>query len=454
MFRYIVQRILQTIPVLLGASVLVFLFIHLIPGDPAVAMLGERATEENVERIREQLGLNKPLLLNLPYAYSYTCPEDSDGPVLDFLIFVWPTSCQRDVQFKDGWSLLRFNERDTIDALRVVDPGTPDEVTQEVDLRTALRLIGVRELSELELQPNEPQTFDVYNGAITVEIRSERSLFSDLFDSQYFTFLGRILRGDLGNSIQGNIPIGPEFARRFPATIELSIVALSLAILTGVPIGVLSAIRRNSWIDTLSMLGALVGVSLPVFVLGLILIYLFGVQLGWLPTGQRISSTLSLEPVTGLLLLDAVLRGNGEVFWDSVQHIILPSVALSTIPLSIIARITRSAMLEVLHQDYIRTARAKGLQEHIVVLRHALQNALLPVVTIIGLAMGSLLAGAVLTETIFSWPGIGKWLFDSIEGRDYPIVQSISLMITVVYVVVNLVVDLSYAWLNPRIRYE
>ncbi|GAB4527215.1 MAG: hypothetical protein Kow0063_02220 [Anaerolineae bacterium] len=454
MTRYIIRRILQTIPVLLGASVLVFLFVHLIPGDPAVVMLGERASQENVERIREQLGLNKPLLFNFPYEYEYACPEEYDGVVLDLLLVVIPASCERHVQYKEGWSLLRIAETTTIDALRVIDPGTPDETVQEVDLRTALRLIGVRDLADLNLEPGNSQTYEVYNGTITVALRTERTLVSDLFDSQYFTFLGRILRGNLGNSIQGNIPIGPEFVRRFPATVELSVAALSLAVIVGVPVGILSAIRRNSLIDTMSMLGALVGVSVPVFVLGLLFIYLFGVQLGWLPTGQRLSVTLSLEPITGLVLLDSILRGNSQVFFDALEHIILPSVALSTIPLSIIARITRSAMLEVLHQDYIRTARAKGLQERLVVLRHALRNAMLPVITVIGLAMGSLLSGAVLTETIFTWPGIGKWLFDAITGRDYPIVQSVSLMIALIYVVINLVVDLSYAWLNPRIRYE
>ncbi len=453
MFRYILRRLLETIPVLVGASLLVLLFIHLIPGDPATTMLGERATEENIARIREQLGLNRPLLLNLPYTYNYICPEDSDGVVLDFILFTIPSSCQRDVQYQEGWALLRIKETDTIDAVRVIDPGTPNERTESPDLRATLRLIGVRDLAALNLQPGEPQTFETYNGTITITLRVERILFSDLLDSQYFSFVGRIFRGDLGNSIQGNIPIGPEFARRFPATIELSLAALGIAILAGIPIGILSAVRRNTLIDTASMFIALIGVSLPIFVLGLLLIYLFGVQLHWLPTGQRLTSTLRIEPITGLLIVDSILRGNGEVLSDALQHIVLPAFALSTIPLSIIARITRSAMLEVLHQDYIRTARAKGLRERRVVVGHALRNAMLPVITVIGLQMGTLLSGAVLTETIFTWQGIGKWLFDSIEGRDYPIVQSISLMITLMYVGINLVVDLSYAWLNPRIRY-
>ncbi len=448
------RRILETIPVLFGASVLVFLFIHLIPGDPATAMLGERATDESIERITAQLGLDKPLLLNLPYEVEYTCPEDFDGEVVDLLLLTIPASCDRHMQAKDSWAILRFKETENLAAVRVIDPGQATEETVEVDLRTALRLIGVRELEELELVPGEPQEFEVYNGTITVRQYTERALFSDLFDSQYFTFVGRFLRGDLGRTIHGNISINAEFSRRFPATVELSIAALTLAVVLGIPIGIVSALRRSSWIDTLSMLGALFGVSIPVFVLGLVLIYFFGVELGILPTGQRISATMSYEPVTGLLILDSIIQGNWALLKDGIVHILMPAVALSTIPLSVIARITRSAMLEVLHQDYIRTARAKGLRERGVVLGHALRNAMLPVITVIGLSMGSLLAGAILTETVFTWQGIGKWLFDAITGRDYPIVQSISLIITLVYVVVNLVVDLSYAWLNPRIRYE
>ena len=245
-----------------------------------------------------------------------------------------------------------------------------------------------------------------------------------------------------------------ELARRFPATMELSFISLFLASILGIPIGVISAVKRNSLIDTASMVGALVGVSMPIFWLGLLLIFIFGVYLGWLPTGGRLDVTMDLEPITGMYTIDSLLRGDWDAFGNAVKHLVLPSIALSTIPLAIIARITRSAMLEVLHQDYIRTARAKGLHEKAVIFRHALRNALLPVVTVIGLQMGTLLSGAVLTETIFSWPGIGRWLFNSIQGRDYPIVQSVSLVIALIFVLVNLLVDLSYAWLNPRIRYE
>jgi len=202
------------------------------------------------------------------------------------------------------------------------------------------------------------------------------------------------------------------------------------------------------------MLGSLVGISMPIFWLGLLLLWFFGVVLGWLPFIGRLSPNVEIQTITGLHMVDAILTGNWPGLVDSFKHLILPAVTLSTIPIAIIARITRSAMLEVLHMDYIRTARAKGLREQTVILGHALRNAMLPVVTVIGLQLGSLLAGAVLTETIFSWPGIGRWLFNSIQGRDYAIVQSVTLVITFIFVTVNLVVDLSYAWLNPRIRYE
>ncbi|MCC7451098.1 MAG: ABC transporter permease [Anaerolineae bacterium] len=347
-----------------------------------------------------------------------------------------------------------MNETNSVKAVRVTNPDTPNAKTEEIDLAKTLRLLEVRELSELKLPPNEPKVFKLSNATITVTQTSNRSLVSDLLDSQYFTFVGRVLRGDLGNSVIGNIPIRDEFSRRFPATVELAIAAILLAILFGIPIGIISAIRRNTWLDTVSMFGALLGVSLPIFVLGLIFIYLFSVQLGWLPTGQRLDTDLSLKPITGLITLDSILQGRWDALGNALKHLIMPAVALSSIPLSIIARITRSAMLEVLHQDYVRTARAKGLSEWLVIMRHALRNALLPIVTVIGLQFGALLSGAVLTETIFSWQGIGSWIYDAISARDYPIVQSVSLLITLIYVGINLLVDLTYAFLNPRIRYE
>jgi peptide/nickel transport system permease protein len=333
MATYLARRLIEAIPVIFGVSILVFLLLHLIPGDPAVAILGERATEENVQAIREQLGLNKPLY------------------------------------------------------------------------------------------------------------------------EQYFIWVGNMVQGDLGHTVRGNIPVADEISSRFPATVELSLWALTVAVLVGVPTGILSGVRRNSLIDTASMFTALIGVSIPIFVLGLLLIYFVGVELRWLPFVSRLSSNVQLERVTGLHTVDAVITGNWDALKDAVEHLILPAITLATVPMAVIARITRSSMLEVLNQDYIRTARAKGLRSFVVVMRHAFRNALLPIVTIIGLQLGTLLSGAVLTETIFSWPGVGKWLFDSIIARDYPIVQSMTLIIAMIYIVVNMAVDLLYALIDPRIRY-
>jgi peptide/nickel transport system permease protein len=253
--------------------------------------------------------------------------------------------------------------------------------------------------------------------------------------------------------VRGNIPVANEIRTRFPATVELSLAALILATLFGLPTGVISAIKRNSLVDTASMFAALFGVSIPIFVLGLLLIFLVGVQLRWLPFVGRLSSGVQISRVTGLYTVDALLDGNWSAFKNAVEHLILPAVTLATVPLAVIARITRSAMLEVLNQDYIRTAYAKGLRARTVVVRHAFRNAMLPIVTIVGLQLGTLLSGAVLTETIFSWPGVGKWLFDSIVARDYTIVQTMTLIIAMIYVTVNFTVDVFYAVIDPRIRY-
>ncbi len=332
MSTYLIRRIIESIPVVFGVSVLVFMLLRLIPGDPAIALLGERASAENVAAIRERLGLDKPL------------PE------------------------------------------------------------------------------------------------------------QYVIWVSRLLQGDLGNTVRGNIPIANELRSRFPATVELALVAITLSTAIGVPLGILSAVRRNSMIDTATMFGALLGVSIPIFVLGLLLIYIFGVHFRLLPFIGRIDATMQVETRTGLLVVDSFLSGNWAALGSALRHLILPALTLFTIPLAIIARITRSAMLEVLNQDYIRTARAKGLAERPVIFTHALRNALLPVITIIGLQLGTLLSGAVLTETIYSWPGIGKWLFDSIVARDYPIVQSVTLIIALIYIIINFVVDILYALVDPRIR--
>ncbi len=350
MTRYIIRRLIELPIALFGVTLVIFLLLRLIPGDPAVAMLGEHAAQENVERIREQLGLNRPLFLD----------------------------------------------------------------------REAL----------------------------------EQGDIAGFVDSQFLRYLGRLAQGDLGKSIHRRIAIADELKVRFPATAELALVAMFLAIMVGVPAGIISAARRNSALDFGTMIGSLIGVSMPIFWLGLMEIMLFAVILNWFPVGGRLDPTIDLETVTNFYLVDSVLTGNSEAFVDTVKHLVLPAVALATIPLAIIARMTRSSMLEVLHEDYIRTAHAKGLRERVVLQRHALKNAFLPVITIIGLQTGTLLAGAILTETIFAWPGIGKWLYDNILGRDYPVVQSGTLLIAFIFVFINLLVDVSYAFLDPRIRYD
>ena len=336
MWRYVVKRFLTIIPVLFGVSILVFSFIRLIPGDPAIAMLGERATPEAIARVRENLGLDKPIY------------------------------------------------------------------------------------------------------------------------EQYLIYLGKALRGDLGTSILRGDPVVKDILRRFPATVELALSAIFVALLVGIPAGIVSATRRNSLFDNVSRLIALTGVSMPIFWLGLMLAWLFGVVLHWLPTGGPLTTELSLtyKPLTGLVLLDGLLTMRWAIVADRLKHLILPAMALGTIPMAIIARMTRSTMLEVLGQDYIRTAHAKGLQERVVVLRHALKNALLPIITVVGLQVGRLLSGAILTETIFSWPGIGLWAYEAIQSRDYPIVHGVTLFIAIIFVLANLSVDLLYAAVDPRIRYE
>ena len=334
MTQYALRRALTVIPVLLGVSILVFGFIHMIPGDPALTMLGERATPEKVAEVRQRLGLDRP----------------------------------------------------------------------------------------------------IYH--------------------QYLIYLGKIVRGDLGISIVRGDPVFTDLMRRFPATVELATSAIFLALLFGVPIGIVSAVWRNSWMDSASRLWALVGVSMPIFWLGVMLAWFFGVQLRWLPTGFRLDSATDFRSWSNFVVLDALLQRNWAVVWDALRHLVLPAVALATIPLAVIARMTRASMLEVLSRDYIRTAEAKGLPQAAVILRHALRNALLPVMTVVGLQVGRLLAGAILTETIFSWPGIGLWVYESIESRDYAIVQGASLFIAVIFVTVNLVTDLLYAVADPRIKYD
>ncbi|MDX2229498.1 MAG: ABC transporter permease [Leptolyngbyaceae cyanobacterium bins.349] len=333
---YIIKRLLSLLPVLFGITLLVFGFLHLIPGDPAVVLLGERATPEQVAALRTQLGLDQPLIM------------------------------------------------------------------------------------------------------------------------QYLTFLGHLVQFNLGTSIISGIPIADELRVRCPATFELAIAAMFVALSLGIPAGLLAAVYKNRRIDNLMMTGSLLGVSLPVYWLGLLLIYLFAVNLQWLPASGRISvdAGLTFQPITGFYLLDAVLQWNGKALLDVFAHLILPALTLGTIPLAIIARITRSAMLETLGQDYIRTARAKGVPEFWVICQHAFKNALLPISTITGLQFGTLLGGAILTETIFAWSGLGSWIYQGILERDYPVVQGGVVFVAIAFVVINLLVDLSYALIDPRVQFK
>jgi dipeptide transport system permease protein len=270
---------------------------------------------------------------------------------------------------------------------------------------------------------------------------------------QYAIYIGHLLRGDFGRSIITRDPVLSEFLALFPATVELSLCAILFALILGIPAGIVAAVRRNSVFDHGVMGVSLAGYSMPIFWWGLLLILLFSVQLGWTPVSGRIAVRYFVEPVTGFLLIDTLLSDDKGAFASAVSHLILPTIVLGTVPLAVIARMTRSAMLEVLGEDYIRTARAKGLAPSRVIGVHALRNALIPVVTVIGLQIGVLATGAILTETIFSWPGVGKWLIEAINRRDYPVLQGGTLLIGIVVMSVNLIVDLTYGLINPRIRH-
>ncbi|UQQ36471.1 ABC transporter permease [Paenibacillus polymyxa] len=334
MNSYIVKRLAILIPVLLGITLIVFSIIHAIPGDPAETILGDKATEQSKQALREQLGLNKPWL------------------------------------------------------------------------------------------------------------------------QQYGTYLSELARGDLGDSIRTRQPIAREMVPYLAATLELTVASMFFAVVVGMNAGIVSAWKRNSWFDYVSMVIALVGVSMPIFWLGLMEQWIFANKLHWLPSIGRMNSRDPVEAVTHLAVIDAVIGGRMDQVWTVIKHLILPSIALGTIPMAVIARITRSSMLEVMDADYIRTARAKGLASFQVVYKHALKNAAIPVLTVIGLQTGSLLGGAVLTETIFAWPGIGRYIFEAISSRDYPVIQSGILIIAFLFVIINLIVDLLYAVLDRRIRYQ
>jgi dipeptide transport system permease protein len=308
----------------------------------------------------------------------------------------------------------------------------------------------------IRLVPGDPIEVRVGERGISPErlaqLRHEMGLDQPLW-VQFADYVGNVLTGDLGVSIVTRTPVLQEFLALFPATVELSVCAILFAILIGLPAGVVAAVRRGSVWDHTVMGISLTGYSMPIFWWALLLILLFSVSLGWTPVSGRLSVMYYIEPVTGFMLIDTLLSDEPEAFRSALQHLVLPAVVLGTIPLAVVARMTRSSMLEVLGEDYIRTARAKGLSVWRVVGVHALRNALIPVVTVIGLQVGTLLAGAILTETIFSWPGIGKWLIESINRRDYPVLQGGVLLVAVLVMSVNLLVDLTYGTLNPRIRH-
>jgi peptide/nickel transport system permease protein len=332
MLRFIVRRLLQAVPTLLVLSILVFAWLRLLPGGPAGALLGDKATPESIAAMRRILGLDQP-------------------------IFV-----------------------------------------------------------------------------------------------QYFKFLGRVLTGDFGNSLSSGDPVLAEIGRRLPATIELSICALLLAVVFGIPLGYLAARYRGRLLDNATVITTLVGVAVPVFFLGVLLKYIFAQKLGILPPSGRQDVTIDATHVTGFFVLDGLLTGEYDASWDAIKHLILPSVALASIPFAVIVRITRAAVLDVQQEDFVRTAESKGLTTAVIRRRHVLRNALLPVSTTIGLQTGLLLAGAVLTETVFNWQGLGSLLSEGIARRDYPRLQGLLLLAALVYVLVNLLVDISYAIIDPRVR--
>jgi peptide/nickel transport system permease protein len=334
MLRFVVRRLLLLVPILFGVSLLVFFWVHNLPGGPAESLLGERATPALVKQYREQYGLDKPL------------------PV------------------------------------------------------------------------------------------------------QYVKYVKTLVSGDLGVSTISRRTVTDEIRDRFPATVELAVAAMLFAVFLGVPLGFMAAKRHRGITDHLTMVGSLVGISIPVFFLAIILKYIFAVRLGWLPSVGREDILATRKHPTNFYVLDAILERDWGAFVDTMKHLILPGIALGSIPLAIITRITRASVLDVQNEDYVRTARAKGLPPRIVDRRHVLRNALLPISTIIGLQTGLLLSGAVLTETVFAYPGMGSWLRDAIFGRDYPVLQGGIMFLALVFVFVNLLVDISYAVINPRIRYS
>ncbi|MCG5238345.1 ABC transporter permease subunit [Azospirillum doebereinerae] len=308
----------------------------------------------------------------------------------------------------------------------------------------------------IRLVPGDPIEVRVGERGIPPErlaqFRHELGLDQPLWQ-QFLDYVGNVLSGDFGVSLITRNSVFDEFVTLFPATLELAFCAMLFATLVGLPAGILAAVKRGSLFDHGVMGLSLTGYSMPIFWWGLLLILFFSVGLGWTPVSGRLDLLYYVEPATGFMLIDTLMAGEYGAFWSALHHLVLPTIVLGTVPLAVVARMTRSAMLEVLGEDYIRTARAKGLADRRVIGMHALRNALIPVVTVIGLQVGTLLGGAILTETIFSWPGVGKWLIESIGRRDYPALQGGVLLIATAVILVNLLVDVLYGVLNPRIRH-
>jgi peptide/nickel transport system permease protein len=320
-------------------------------------------------------------------------------------------------------------------------------------------LLGITLLSFVLSQaiPADPVTANLGEQAaadpqIVAAFRHEWGLDRPL-PAQYGIYLWNLLQGNLGVSISTRQPVLRDLQQRFPATIELAVVAMALSVLVGIPLGILSAVRRDSLLDQLTRVVSLVGVSVPVFWLGLVALLVFYARLGWAPAPGRLSATMSPPPlVTGFLLLDAALAGRLDAALDSLHHLVLPAVVLSTYNLGVLARLTRGSTLDVLGEDYVRTARAKGLDERAVTLRHAARNALVPIVTVIGLSFGRLLSGAVIIESVFAWPGLGLYAFRSATSLDFPAIMGVGMVVATVYVLANLLVDVAYAFIDPRIQ--
>jgi len=308
----------------------------------------------------------------------------------------------------------------------------------------------------LRLIPGDPAHLLLGEFASPQDVARIREKFGldSSYPYQYWVYAKNLLKGDMGVSIRSGVPVSEEMFVRFLATVELSIAAMLISSFIGILAGVISSVRKYSIFDYFSMMMALVGISMPIFWLGLMLMYLFSVKFGILPMMGRFTMGLDYHSFTGLVIVDSLVSGDFQLFLNSLRHLILPAFTLATIPMAIIARMTRSSMLEVMSKDYIRTARAKGLSHRAVIFRHALKNAFLPIVTVIGLNFGLLLGGAVLTETIFSWPGLGRYVVDSLLARDYPAVQGCILFFAVIMVIVNLIVDSLYFYLDPRLRID